>query len=109
MPSPQPLPRNPPVLLPQPPHHPPPGQMVQVRKGGFAGRMWEVVRPAAQKRIELIQQLAQGERRALARERLGPPLNGCERLGARPGVNLPVAPAGLPLDAEAQEVEAVIN
>lgn len=105
-----PLPGRPLVLLPEPARHPPPGEVVQVGEGAFAGCMAKVIRPSTEEWVQPVEKLRQGERGGgMARERLHPAFNGLEGLTTGEGLHHPLAVARLPLDVEAEEVESIID
>ena len=84
--------------------------MVQVAEGAFAGRMTEVARPATQQRIDVVEELGQGEGDSVvARKRLHSAFDGFEGLTAGEGVHHPFAVTRLPLDAKAEEIESLID
>src|SRR5262249_3861410 len=106
-----PLPVAPVVLSREPAHHPAPDKSAQVGEGRLGYPVPEVVGPAPQQRIEAMQQELQGLVQRLLTDGPDPGLHRRQRALARVGVHVPLGRASLllPPDAEAKEVEALID
>src|SRR5262249_44610793 len=99
------------VQRPEPPDHPPPGEVSQVAQGVLAHRMLEVVSPAAHDLVEADQHVPEVLLRRPVRQGTDLGLQRPDGPVGDEGVDVPLVRASLafPLDAEPKEVERLAH